>query len=73
MNKVNVKDKFSLFKDYWSLKIVGQVNDAHVKLAKLRCLSPPELTQFLSNLFTLTFMYPPHIVVGKRKVGFYIG
>jgi mannose-6-phosphate isomerase-like protein (cupin superfamily) len=34
--KVNLAQKLSLFQDYWSPKIVGEVNDFHVKLAKLK-------------------------------------
>lgn len=34
MQKVNLVEKFGLFSDYWSPKIVGEVNDFHVKLAK---------------------------------------
>lgn len=33
--KVNIAQKFSLFDDRWSPKIVGELNDFHVKLAKL--------------------------------------
>lgn len=33
---VNLEDKFSRFADYWSPKIAGEVNDAYVKLAKLK-------------------------------------
>src|SRR5690242_2476543 len=36
MQKVNLKDKLSLFNDHWSPKIVGDLNDSHVKLAKLK-------------------------------------
>jgi len=36
MEKVNLADKFSLFQEYWSPKIVGELNDSHVKLAKLK-------------------------------------
>ncbi len=36
MDKVNLADKFSLFQEYWSPKIVGELNDSHVKLAKLK-------------------------------------
>lgn len=35
IQKVNLKEKFSLFDEHWSPKIVGQVNDCEVKLAKL--------------------------------------
>lgn len=33
--KVNLAQKFSLFDDRWSPKIVGELNDFYVKLAKL--------------------------------------
>ncbi len=36
MEKVNLTDKFSLFQEYWSPKIVVEVNDSYVKLAKLK-------------------------------------
>jgi mannose-6-phosphate isomerase-like protein (cupin superfamily) len=36
MQKVNIKDKLNLFNEYWSPKIVGDLNDSHVKLAKLK-------------------------------------
>ena len=36
MDKVNLAQKFSLFNDYWSPKIVGEINDSHVKLVKLK-------------------------------------
>ena len=36
MEKINLTDKFSLFQEYWSPKIVGELNDSHVKLAKLK-------------------------------------
>ena len=34
--KVNLRGKFGMFADRWSPKIVGEVNDSHVKLAKLQ-------------------------------------
>ena len=36
MEKVNLGQKFGLFAEYWSPKIVGEINDFHVKLVKLR-------------------------------------
>lgn len=36
IEKVNVAQKFSLFRDRWSPKIVGELNDSHIKLAKLQ-------------------------------------
>jgi mannose-6-phosphate isomerase-like protein (cupin superfamily) len=36
MDKVNLAEKFSLFSEPYSPKIVGELNDCHVKLAKLQ-------------------------------------
>ncbi len=36
IEKVNLAEKLSLFKDHWSPKIVGEVNDFCVKLVKLQ-------------------------------------
>jgi mannose-6-phosphate isomerase-like protein (cupin superfamily) len=36
MKKVNLEQKLSLFKEYWSPRIVGELNDQYVKLAKLK-------------------------------------
>lgn len=33
--KVNLSEKLARFDEHWSPKIIGQVNDFHVKLAKL--------------------------------------
>ncbi|MEP7196138.1 MAG: cupin domain-containing protein [Saprospiraceae bacterium] len=36
MNKVNVFEKLSQFSEYWSPKIVGELNGQHVKLVKFK-------------------------------------
>lgn len=36
MEKVNVNEKFALFNDHWSPKIIGELNGQEVKLAKLK-------------------------------------
>lgn len=36
IDKVNLAEKFSRFEDHWRPRIVGEVNDAHVKLVKLK-------------------------------------
>jgi mannose-6-phosphate isomerase-like protein (cupin superfamily) len=36
MKKVDLLDKFSLFNDHWSPKIVGELNGQQVKLVKLQ-------------------------------------
>jgi mannose-6-phosphate isomerase-like protein (cupin superfamily) len=35
IEKVNLSDKLKLFTDHWSPKIIGELNDSHVKLVKL--------------------------------------
>ncbi len=36
MEVVNLRQKLSLFSEPWSPKIVGELNDSHVKLVKVR-------------------------------------
>jgi mannose-6-phosphate isomerase-like protein (cupin superfamily) len=36
MERVNLAEKFGLFDEYWSPKIVGELNGQHIKLAKLK-------------------------------------
>src|SRR5947199_4982540 len=36
MRSVNLAEKFRLFDEYWSPKIVGELNDAYVKLVKFQ-------------------------------------
>ncbi|HVN28288.1 MAG TPA: cupin domain-containing protein [Candidatus Binataceae bacterium] len=36
MEKVNLAEKFCLFDEYWSPRIVGELNDSYVKLAKFK-------------------------------------
>ena len=36
MDKVNLTHKFSLFDERWSPKLVGELNDQYVKIAKLQ-------------------------------------
>ena len=36
MDVVNIKEKFTLFTEQWSPKIIGQLNGQDVKLAKLQ-------------------------------------
>ena len=33
---VNIKNKFSLFAEQWSPKIIGEMNDSYVKIARLQ-------------------------------------
>jgi mannose-6-phosphate isomerase-like protein (cupin superfamily) len=34
MSKINLHEKFSLIHTYWDPKIIGELNDQHVKLVK---------------------------------------
>jgi len=36
MEKINIKEKLSLFNEYWSPRIIGEVNESYVKLAKFK-------------------------------------
>jgi mannose-6-phosphate isomerase-like protein (cupin superfamily) len=36
IEKVNLAQKFSLFNEYWSPRLAGELNESHVKLAKLK-------------------------------------
>jgi mannose-6-phosphate isomerase-like protein (cupin superfamily) len=36
MEKIVLSQKFNLFAEYWSPKIVGELNDSYIKLAKLK-------------------------------------
>jgi mannose-6-phosphate isomerase-like protein (cupin superfamily) len=36
METVNLKEKLSRVKEYWSPKIVGELNDSYVKIVKLQ-------------------------------------
>lgn len=36
MEKFNLQEKFQLFNEHWSPKIIGEVNDSYVKIAKLK-------------------------------------
>ncbi|MCB9006571.1 MAG: cupin domain-containing protein [Ardenticatenaceae bacterium] len=36
MKKVNLAEKLKLFNDYWHPRIVGELNDSHVKVVKVQ-------------------------------------
>ncbi|MCH7592024.1 MAG: cupin domain-containing protein [Planctomycetes bacterium] len=36
MDRINIAQKLAAFGEYWNPKVIGQVNDCHVKLAKLK-------------------------------------
>lgn len=36
MEKINLAEKFKLFNEYWSPRIIGEVNDSYVKIAKFK-------------------------------------
>ncbi len=35
METVNLENKFALIQDYWNPRIVGELNDSHIKAVKL--------------------------------------
>ena len=36
MKKINISQKLAQFKDHWNPKIVGELNNQHIKLAKIK-------------------------------------
>jgi mannose-6-phosphate isomerase-like protein (cupin superfamily) len=36
MDKVNLSEKFNLFRDHWNPRIVGEVNDCYLKVVKFK-------------------------------------
>lgn len=36
MEKININEKLNAFSEYWSPKIIGDLNESYVKLAKLK-------------------------------------
>ena len=36
MQTISLSEKLSLFSEYWTPKIIGELNDSHVKLVKLK-------------------------------------
>ena len=36
MKKINLEEKFNLFNDHWSPKVLGEMNGQHVKIAKVK-------------------------------------
>ena len=36
MEKIAIQEKFKLFSDYWSPKIIEDLNESHIKVAKLK-------------------------------------
>lgn len=62
MEKVDTKEKFSLFHDYWNPRIVGELNGQQVKLVKFKGEfvwhkhdHEDELFYVISGTFTMQF------------------
>ena len=36
MEAINLKDTFSRFSDYWNPRVIGELNDSHIKAVKLK-------------------------------------
>lgn len=36
MDKINLEEKLKFFNDYWSPKIIGELNDSYLKIVKLK-------------------------------------
>lgn len=62
MEKVNVIEKLSLFSEYWTPKIVGELNGQHVKLVKFHGNFVWHLHENEDELF--------YVIRGKFKMQF---
>jgi mannose-6-phosphate isomerase-like protein (cupin superfamily) len=51
MNKENIGDKLELITEHWKPVIVGELNDQHVKLAKIRGTFPMHHHEHEDELF----------------------
>jgi len=51
MNKINLTEKFAMFKDHWSPKIVAELNGQHVKLVKFAGTFPWHYHESEDELF----------------------
>ena len=36
INKVNIEEKFALLNDFWSPRVIGELNGQHVKIARFK-------------------------------------
>lgn len=64
LSKVNLSQKFDLFHDYWSPKIVGELNESYVKLVKLKGEFVWHHHQREDELFLVT---KGHLTIKLRK------
>jgi mannose-6-phosphate isomerase-like protein (cupin superfamily) len=62
MEKINLNEKFSLFNDHWSPKIIGELNGQDIKLAKVKGEFVWHNHQNEDELF--------FVVKGKLKIAF---
>jgi mannose-6-phosphate isomerase-like protein (cupin superfamily) len=62
MDKINFEEKFQLFNEYWSPRIIGEVNDSYVKIAKFK----GEFTWHVHNNEDEMF----YVVKGKLTIKF---
>lgn len=51
MHKVTLADKFDRFSDHWRPRIVGRVNETHIKVAKLQGEFPWHAHEHEDELF----------------------
>jgi len=62
---VNLDEKFAVITDLWSLKIVGQINDMHIKAVKLEANSSGTSTMTPTSSSSSA----PGTQVGEGKCG----
>ncbi len=74
MDKINISEKLSLFKDYFNPRIIGELNGQHVKLAKFQGEfiwhkhdNEDELFFVLEGEFKMEFR-DRTIIIGKNEI-----
>lgn len=75
INPVSLKKKFELFDEYWTPKIIGELNDQFIKLAKLKGdfvwhshENEDELFYIVKGQLTLKFREEKEITLNKGEM-----
>ena len=74
MKKINLEEKFSLFNDHWSPKVLGEMNGQQVKIAKVKGAfvwhdpaNEEELFLIIQGTLKLVFEHEP-VVLNEGEI-----
>ena len=75
MKKINLQEKFSLFEDHWSPKIIGEMNEQLVKIAKVKGefvwhdhANEDELFLVIKGSLRLEFKHKEAVVLNEGEI-----